>query len=122
MLILHWQRVLLTKQLQEGFASASDSALLPYEIAAPNFNQLYQNLKASGRNDFVGAVTLINSMKASNDPRISAYYQPTKSGEYIGAPIGITASFATQSHIGMFGYTPIRRYNINLYRGGFLSC
>lgn len=49
------------------FASASDSALLPYEIAAPNFNQLYQNLKASGRNDFVGAVTLINSMKASND-------------------------------------------------------
>ncbi|CAM3573429.1 SusD/RagB family nutrient-binding outer membrane lipoprotein [Elizabethkingia occulta] len=88
------------------FASASDSALLPYEIAAPNFNQLYQNLKASGRNDFVGAVTLINSMKANNDPRISAYYQPTKSGEYIGAPIGITASFATQSHIGMFGYTP----------------
>lgn len=85
--------------------SSADDCKMAYESTAPNFSQLYSNLKASGRNDFVGGKTLVDYMNGTSDARRSAYFT-TVGGVYVGATIGSGASFTSKSHIGAFAYTP----------------
>ena len=71
--------------------SAADNCQLVY-LATPNFNPLYENLVASGRTDFVAGKTLMDYMKANNDPRIPKYFQTNADGDYAASPIGVPAS------------------------------
>ena len=56
------------------FTSSSDEALFPYQVSAPNYNPIYANLVASGRNDYVATNTIIDEMVARNDPRLDDYF------------------------------------------------
>lgn len=85
--------------------SPADNCQFQYLAASPNYNPLYENLEASGREDFIAGKTLVDYMKASNDPRIDNYYDEVPAGGYIGQNIGEGGEFAEFSHIGEFAYT-----------------
>lgn len=80
------------------FASNDDDCLLVYQTSAPNYNQLYADLVASGRHDFVPANTIVDAMNTLEDPRRAAYFT-TLNGEYIGGDYGYSNSFSQNSHI-----------------------
>ena len=84
------------------FSSAADDALLPY-AASPNYSQLYTNLVASNRNDFVAGKTIVDKMNASADPRRTAYFQ-LRNGAYVGGAIGVNSPFGSYSAPGAFAY------------------
>lgn len=86
------------------FTSAADDALIQYYSAAPNYNQLYANLVASNRNDFVAGKTLVDYMNGSSDARRASYFGDNKT-PYVGGTIGSPSSFSSFSHIGEFAYT-----------------
>lgn len=54
-----------------------------------NENILYSNIVRSGRRDFSPSMTIIDSLKSYNDPRLYAYADPNSKGEYEGIPLGI---------------------------------
>ena len=85
--------------------SPAGNCQFQYLEASPNFNPLYENLSASGRDDFFAGKTLVDYMKASNDPRIGSYYGEVKGGGYIGQTIGQGGEFADFSPIGSYAYT-----------------
>lgn len=85
--------------------SSSDDCKLNYLEASPNYNPLYQNLAASGRDDFFAGKTLVDFMLATHDSRIDSYYVDVN-GTYIGGNIGEPGDFESFSSIGDFAYTP----------------
>lgn len=91
--------------------SPAGNGHFPYQEASPNYNPLYENLEASGREDFVGGKTLVDYMNASNDPRLPGYFTTVK-GQYVGLPIGEGGEFADFSHAGEYAYTPDTPGNI----------
>ncbi len=56
------------------FTSKADDCLLVY-MGSPNYSQLYANLVASNRNDFVAGKTIIDYMNTNNDTRRDSYFQ-----------------------------------------------
>ena len=56
------------------FTSNSDDCLMKYSTSAPNYNQLYADLVASGRHDFVPANTFVDKMAVLVDPRMDSYF------------------------------------------------
>lgn len=78
-------------------------------VAADNYNHpftagqfanpIYQNLVASGRDDFLPSDVYVNFMKANNDPRLSKYFTPMADGTYVGGPYGSLAAYNNYSHI-----------------------
>ncbi|MBE2273170.1 MAG: SusD/RagB family nutrient-binding outer membrane lipoprotein [Flavobacteriales bacterium] len=84
------------------YTSASDSALFQY-LTSPNYSQLYTNLVASNRNDFVAGKTIVDKMNASADPRRTAYFQ-LRNGAYVGGAIGVNSPFGSYSAPGAFAY------------------
>jgi hypothetical protein len=91
------------------FASNSDDCLMPYTTTAPNYNQLYADLIASGRHDFVPANTIVDVMVPLADPRIPYYFTDmidtsTVAGvvkmAWVGGTYGYPNSFSQCSHIG----------------------
>lgn len=71
---------------------------------SPNYNPLFENLSASGRDDFFAAKTLVDFMNTTNDPRIGHYYEKV-GGIYKGQVVGQGAEFAEFSAPGAFAYT-----------------
>lgn len=57
------------------FTSKADDCVLAYLTSSPNFSQLYTNLVASNRNDFVSGKTIVDYMNNSNDVRRDVYFQ-----------------------------------------------
>lgn len=87
--------------------SSSDDCKMQYLSGSPNWNPIYENVKASNRNDFVGGKTLVDYLNANNDSRRSRYFKTVgTTGNYIGQAIGQPASFANFSAPGSFAYTP----------------
>jgi len=87
--------------------SSAENCELQYLSASPNRNPIYDNVRASNRNDFVGGKTLVDYMNSNNDARIAKYYRPVgTSGNYIGQIIGTGASFSQFSAPGDFAYSP----------------
>lgn len=75
------------------FTSKADDGLLAY-LTSPNYSQLYANLVASNRNDYVSGKTLVDYMNASNDVRRDVYFQ--KNVHYLaGSVTGVTGSTVT---------------------------
>ena len=90
------------------FESNDDDALFPYVQASPNYNQLYADLVASGRHDFVAANTIVDIMNGLDDPRRDAYFSfkvdtSTVAGvekyAYVGGIYGYQSSYSLYSHI-----------------------
>jgi len=76
----------------------SENAIFRYVVAAPNYNPIYDNLVASGRNDFVPASPIIDYMNSLNDPRRSAYFT-LSGGNYVGGNYGYTNAYSNFSHV-----------------------
>lgn len=81
------------------FTSNDDNALFPYTNTPPNVNPIWTNLVQSGRNDFVAAKTIIDTMYAHNDPRMPYYFTDSAgSGKFVGGTPGSGNNFSTKSH------------------------
>ncbi|AQW93420.1 SusD/RagB family nutrient-binding outer membrane lipoprotein [Elizabethkingia anophelis] len=78
--------------------SDSDEFTFPY-VAAQFNNPVYQNLVASGRDDFLPSDVYVNALKAKNDPRVPKYFTKDPNGNYTGSPYGELATFSKYSHI-----------------------
>ncbi len=79
-------------------SSNSENAIFKYVSAAPNYNPIYANLIASGRNDFVPASPIIDAMNNLNDPRRDQYF--TLFGSiYKGGNYGYTNAYSNFSHV-----------------------
>jgi hypothetical protein len=89
-----------------AFASHADDALVHYFSASPNYNPIYDDLVASGRNDFVPANTIVDIMNNLSDPRRPAYFAPMDDGSYLGGPYGYTSPYANYSHLSAWIHDP----------------
>nr|WP_321485150.1 SusD/RagB family nutrient-binding outer membrane lipoprotein [uncultured Draconibacterium sp.] len=56
------------------FANQTESAFFPYEKSLPYVNELYDDLVASGRTDFVMVTGMVELMDSISDPRIDNYF------------------------------------------------
>ncbi|MCK9421775.1 MAG: SusD/RagB family nutrient-binding outer membrane lipoprotein [Bacteroidales bacterium] len=87
-------------------SSNADNARLVYLGAQPNTNPVYDNLTASGRNDFVPANTLVDAMNTLEDPRRPFYFTQIDTSStgtpklaYVGGIYGESNNFNTYSHV-----------------------
>ena len=64
-------------------------------------NPIFDDLVASGRNDFVPTELIINKMKASADPRIDVWFTKV-GGDYVGGVFGALNPFNGKSHMSDF--------------------
>ena len=78
--------------------SNDDNAKIVYLSAQPNDNPVYENLVASGRNDFVITNTLVDPMNTLADPRQPFYYNKVVDS-YIGGVPGASNDFSAFSHV-----------------------
>lgn len=78
--------------------AAADDFKLNYESGQFS-NPVYQNLVASGRNDFIPSDVYVNNLKAKSDPRLPMFFTTDKNGKYSGGPYGNLAAYANYSHI-----------------------
>ncbi|MEP7376775.1 MAG: SusD/RagB family nutrient-binding outer membrane lipoprotein [Chitinophagaceae bacterium] len=82
------------------FTSNSDNAEVHYLNAPPNTNPIWVDLVQSGRDDFVGASTLVDQLEEFSDPRLNDFFTPDQTGTgYSGAPPGEQSAFAQYSHV-----------------------
>jgi len=93
--------------------SNADNASFKYLAAQPNTNPIYDNLIASGRNDFVPANTFVDLMNDRNDPRRPLYYTEidtsttgTPKMAYVGGIYGASNNFLGFSHVSAQILTP----------------
>ncbi len=69
-------------------ASNADNVQLAFLASAPNNNPINQNRKT--RDDHRVSKTLVDKLKALNDPRLAVFAKKTENGgEYIGVPNGL---------------------------------
>ena len=82
-------------------------------------NPLYDDLVASGRNDFIPSSVIVTPMNTNLDPRRNAYFTPLADGTFKGGIYGSQNSYASNSHINpgftganapakLFSYTEIQ--------------
>ncbi|MDD2799443.1 MAG: SusD/RagB family nutrient-binding outer membrane lipoprotein [Bacteroidales bacterium] len=92
----------------KAFASNDDDCMMAYLTSSPNYNQLYADLVASGRHDFVPANTIVDAMAKLGDPRMDAYFRDkmdtsSVSGveklAYVGGQYGFPNSYSQTSHL-----------------------
>lgn len=86
--------------------SPATTCQLVYLAPSPNYNPIYENLVASGRDDFFAGKTLVDYMNTTSDPRIGHYYEEVEAGGYVGQVIGEGGEYADFSHIGPFATEP----------------
>lgn len=80
--------------------SAADNAYFTYLGESPNTNQLYVELVASGRYDWVPSHTIVDLMSSLIDPRIPAYFEDNLgAGIYAGGIYGDNNIYDDYSHI-----------------------
>lgn len=91
----------------KSFASNDDDCYLSYLTSSPNYNQLYADLVATGRHDFVPANTIVDIMAGLEDPRMDAYFADKLDADttdavdmqYVPGIYGYPNSFGQCSHI-----------------------
>ncbi len=79
------------------FSSNDDNAEFDYLGAPPNTNPIWVDLVQSGRKDFVAASTIVNAMKARNDPRLDNYFTVDANNGYSGGNPGASSNYTTFS-------------------------
>ena len=93
-----------TEVLDNVFQSNDDNAAIKYLSSVPNANQLFVDLVASGRNDFVPADTLIDYMNDLDDPRRKHYFDDNITDAegnpvYEGGSYGNSNSYPNFTHV-----------------------
>lgn len=86
--------------------SNEDNFAVAYEAEPPNTNPLWVSLVQSGRSDYVSASTLVDPMKALDDPRLPFYFRDTFGGEFVGGVYGDNNAYNTFSHPGTLQEDP----------------
>ena len=76
-------------------ASNTENIKMNYLSAPPNTNPVWEDLVQSGRHDYVAASTLMDKIKALNDPRVPLYFDPaiTAANGFVGQKPGVGATF-----------------------------
>lgn len=87
------------------FESSADNYELAYQNAPPNTNPMWEDLVQSGRSDFIAASTLVDPMKALDDPRLEFYYKDPVDGEIEGGVYGTNNNYNAFSHPGAYQHT-----------------
>ncbi len=82
------------------FASNAANANFTFLAGPPNTNPIWVDLVQSGRKDFVATNTILERMKALNDPRIPFYFTVDAAGGYSGGVPGLSNNYATFSKPG----------------------
>ena len=82
-----------------AFDGNADNAIIPFQSAPPHTNPLWEALVQSGRNDYVPANTLVDTMNAMDDPRRPIHFTQIE-GEYVGGIYGTTNEYEDFSHFG----------------------
>jgi hypothetical protein len=80
----------------KAFQSQATDAVWQY-LAVPNNNPTYQAIVLSGRQDFIACATLIDTLKAYNDPRLPGFFGTNNNGAYAGSQLGAQVSFSLMS-------------------------
>lgn len=62
-----------------------------YLSDANNQNPWYNNYVVAKRYDYAISETLVNKLKALNDPRLAVFADKTSGGTYVGMPYGLTS-------------------------------
>ena len=78
-------------------ASNADNAEFHFLAAPPNVNPVWEDLVESGRKDFVATETIVDTMSALNDPRISLFFTTDAAGGYSGGTPGSGNNYSTFS-------------------------
>jgi len=93
--------------------SNSENCTLPYLSTPPYTNPRYEDQIASGRHDFVAAITIIDTMTNWSDPREPFYFTTVDtstvtppSAVYIGATVGAQCNYYTTSNIAPSQWLP----------------
>ena len=81
------------------FQSSTGKVAFSYLSSPPNTNPIWVDLVQSGRNDFVGANTLMDTLSKTNDPRLSSFFDPIASGAYVGGIYGGGGNTATKNSL-----------------------
>lgn len=79
-------------------SSNAENCTMTYLSAAPNYNQIYADLVASGRHDFIPTSTIVDVMNTWNDPRRPLYFTELD-GVYVGGENGASNDFTAYSHV-----------------------
>lgn len=81
---------------------SSDDEAYTLNFAGGTFNNpIYDDLVASGRNDFLPTELVIDTMNESEDPRRATWFT-TVDGDYVGAIFGDGNAFNSYSHMSDF--------------------
>jgi Starch-binding associating with outer membrane len=80
-----------------AFTSNSDNALFGFLASPPNTNPVWVDLVQSGRKDYVVTTTIVNKLKALNDPRVPLYFTEDAGGGYSGGIPGASNNYAAFS-------------------------
>ncbi|QOW11388.1 SusD/RagB family nutrient-binding outer membrane lipoprotein [Kaistella flava (ex Peng et al. 2021)] len=97
-----------------GVIASNDEA---YSLKFPGgtySNPLYDDLVASGRNDFVPTELVINKMSANADPRMATWFTKVD-GQYVGGVFGSLNPFNGKSHMSSFFLAPTAPVNLLSY-------
>jgi len=84
-----------------GFSSNADDFIVPWNV--DNHNPLFQFMEQRG--DARMGATLINLMKANNDPRLPFYAEEDENGEYTGSIAGSQNDLASKPGTYVAGAT-----------------
>ncbi|WP_126652329.1 SusD/RagB family nutrient-binding outer membrane lipoprotein [Chryseobacterium aureum] len=94
----------MSKSVAESAIAAgvidSDTASFSLAFDGGTFsNPLFDDLVASGRNDFIPSSVIVSPMNTNSDPRRSAYFTPLTNGTFKGGVYGSQNSYASNSHV-----------------------
>lgn len=79
------------------FTSAADNASFQFLSGPPNTNPVWEDLVQSGRKDFVGTSTIIDTMLSLSDPRLPLYFTLDAATKFSGGIPGASNNYATFS-------------------------
>lgn len=82
-----------------AFTSAADNAVVKYYSTTPNTNPIWVDLVQSNRQDWIAANTLVDKLKALNDPRLSLYLKPNDDGLYVGGIVGSNNTYSKYAKV-----------------------
>lgn len=87
--------------IASGVISSADESYVFNFDRGTFTNPIFDDLVASGRNDFVPSALVINTMKTNSDPRLDVWFTKVD-GEFVGGTFGSKNPFGSRSHMKDF--------------------
>jgi hypothetical protein len=94
-------KTMVAESVSKVFTSSADNADVAFTNSFPNANPVWEDLVQSGRKDFVGADTFIDTLNYLNDPRRPSYFKARPDGSFIGGTYGAANNYSTFSAPGV---------------------